>query len=70
MSLRIENADPSLDIKNIFYAHNVLCDVRGDKIRVAPVGLYTTFADIFYFVEKLKVVYEEVTKVNIYTQRN
>ena len=60
MSLRIKDADPTLDIKNIFFKHNVLCDVRGDKIRIAPVGLYTTFVDVFNFVEKLKVVYGEV----------
>lgn len=57
LSIRIPNMNSAVDVKNTFYDLGVMCDVRGDKIRVAPIALYTTFADIFRFVEKLKVVY-------------
>jgi len=31
----------------------VVCDVRRDVLRVAPMGLYNTFQDVFYFVCQL-----------------
>ncbi len=33
----------------------IVCDVRGNVVRVAPMGLYTTFRDVFCFVERLKM---------------
>ena len=56
LSLRIKGASAESEMEKIFLNHGVICDARKDLIRVAPMGLYTTFSDVFNFVEKLKLI--------------
>lgn len=56
LSLRIERLQQKSDIEKTFYNEGIICDVRNDLIRVAPMGLYSTFSDVFLFVEKLKMI--------------
>lgn len=56
LSLRIHCGKPGSVIEEKLFDLGVVCDVRGDLIRVAPMGLYTTFNDVFHFVEKLTLV--------------
>ncbi len=56
LSLRLRHADKTMALEEKFFHHGVICDVRGSLVRVAPMGLYTTFTDVFNFVEKLKVI--------------
>lgn len=56
LSFRIKWINQKSEIEKMFFDHGVICDVRGDLVRIAPMGLYSTFNDIFNFVEKLKVI--------------
>ncbi len=62
LSLRIKHSTNHLDIEELFFQYGVICDVRGDLVRVAPMGLYTTFVDVFNFADKLKQVCNEIKK--------
>lgn len=53
LSLAIKNMRENFPIEEMLREHGVICDVRGNLVRVAPMGLYTSFCDIFRFVEKL-----------------
>ncbi|MDP3558916.1 MAG: kynureninase [Legionellaceae bacterium] len=57
LSLRLK-ALPAVDnhLEHVFLEHGVVCDVRGDLVRVAPMGLYSTYKDIFCFVQQLKKI--------------
>ncbi len=61
LSLRIPCFDQEPEIENLFFKHGIIVDVRGDIVRVAPMGLYTQFADLFRFVEKLKRIFLELS---------
>lgn len=56
LSLRMKQANPQIEINNLLWDKGVVCDARKDLFRVAPMGLYTTFVDVFNFVEKLKQI--------------
>lgn len=60
LSFLIKFVNHHLEIENIFFNNGVICDVRAGLVRVAPMGLYTTFTDIFNFVEKLKRICTEL----------
>ncbi len=60
LSLRLQHADKTISLEKIFYQQGIICDVRDDLVRVAPMGLYTTFLDVFRFVDKLKTICLEV----------
>lgn len=44
------------DIAQALLEKGVVCDVRGKIIRVAPMGLYTRFVDVFHFVGILEEI--------------
>lgn len=56
LSLRFRSMHGKADVENVFFEHGIICDVRKDLVRVAPMGLYTRFMDVFDFVEKLKLI--------------
>jgi kynureninase len=60
LSLRFLHADKALALEEKFFHYGVICDVRGDLVRVAPMGLYTTFADVFHFMDKLTMICLEI----------
>ncbi len=60
LSFRINCSNNKNEIDKIFFKHGVICDARSGLVRVAPMGLYTTFSDIFHFVEKLKIICKEL----------
>jgi kynureninase len=59
LSIRL-HTNTSLDIDNILHqlkSHGVICDVRQpDVLRIAPVPLYNSYADVYDFVKILKQV--------------
>jgi len=52
------------DIEAILADEGVVCDVRGNVIRVAPTPLYNTFTDVYKFVHILKKVLDQLQKEN------
>lgn len=56
LSLRIKCSADGDVIEEKLLDLGVICDVRSDLIRVAPMGLYTTYLDVFSFVEKLAII--------------
>jgi len=56
LSFRLKLMDGKSDIEEMFFHHGIICDVRKDLVRVAPMGLYSQFIDLFRFVEKLKLI--------------
>jgi kynureninase len=56
LSLAIEGIQKNTHIEKALLDLGIICDVRGNVVRVAPMGLYTTFHDVFCFVEKLKLI--------------
>lgn len=54
ISLRIKNLPKDSHAEKILLEHDVVCDARGNLIRVAPMGLYTTFSDVSRFADVLK----------------
>jgi len=54
LSFHLLHNGPSFDIEKRLWEQGIICDTRGNLVRVAPMGLYTTFQDVFVFVEKLK----------------
>lgn len=56
LSFRIKSTDKKVAFEKMLVEQGVICDARGDLVRVAPMGLYSTFVDIFNFVEKLKSI--------------
>jgi len=56
LSLRLQSMDENSHIEEMFFDQGVICDVRRDLMRVAPMGLYTRFIDVFNFVQKLKQI--------------
>jgi len=59
LSLNVECGKPAAEIEKKLFDLGVVCDVRGKIIRVAPMGLYTTYRDIFEFVKRLAIVCHE-----------
>jgi|SRR3989344_313456 len=56
LSFRLKSMDGKSDIEEMFFHYGIICDVRKDLVRVAPMGLYTKFIDVLNFVEKLKLI--------------
>ncbi len=56
LSLRFKSADENTNMAEILFQQGIICDARKDLVRVAPMGLYTQFVDVFNFVEKLKLI--------------
>lgn len=62
LSFRMQDIDVTkYEIEKIFVDEGIICDVRGNLIRVAPMGLYTSFLDVYKFVEKFKLIYQTLT---------
>ncbi|HSW93260.1 MAG TPA: kynureninase [Gammaproteobacteria bacterium] len=59
LSLRFKFLHENSDAENLFFEQGIICDVRKDLVRVAPMGLYTRFIDVFNFVEKLKLIFKD-----------
>lgn len=53
LTLRLKNLQTNQEVEKIFLNHGVVCDVRSNLIRVAPMGMYNTFMDVSYFIEVL-----------------
>jgi kynureninase len=60
LSLRLNHADKKIDMEIMFHEHGVICDARRDLIRVAPMGLYNTYEDVYKFVQTAKVICESL----------
>jgi kynureninase len=56
LSLRLNTFDEKSKMEELFFDEGVICDVRKNLVRVAPMGLYTRFVDVYHFVLKLKKV--------------
>lgn len=48
--------DKKISLEKLLHENNIICDTRGDLIRVAPMGLYTTYQDVFNFVKILQKI--------------
>jgi kynureninase len=60
LSFFIKHTSPPHKIEKIFFNHSIICDVRGNVVRIAPMGLYTSFKDLYHFVSKLKLICHEL----------
>ena len=56
LSLRLKTTESVNNLEHVFLERGVVCDVRGDLVRVAPMGLYNTYQDVVYFVQQLVAV--------------
>lgn len=56
ISFSLHSQSAALSMEKLFLAHQVVCDVRPGVIRVAPFGLYNTYAQIDDFISILEDV--------------
>jgi len=56
LSLRLKTTESVNNLEHVFLERGVVCDVRGDLVRVAPMGLNNTYQDVVYFVQQLVAV--------------
>lgn len=59
LSLRAKGITDLALVERRLLQSRVVCDLRQELIRVAPMGLYNTYQDVFYFVEQLQQYFLE-----------
>lgn len=65
LSFNLPHVNHKSEIEKIFFDHGIICDVRGGGlVRVAPMGLYISFIDVFNFVENLELIVTGIKKLN------
>jgi kynureninase len=60
LSLRFASAELCSQLAQKLWEHKIIADVRSDVIRVAPMGLYTRFIDVYNLTEKLVQAYHNL----------
>lgn len=53
LSLHLESG---AELEELLWQQGVVCDTRAPIIRVAPMGLYNTYEDVYEFVQRLKSI--------------
>jgi kynureninase len=56
LSFRLTSQIDAHEIERKLFDVGIVCDVRKDLLRVAPMGLYTNFEDLLRFVHQLKII--------------
>jgi kynureninase len=59
LSLRVTAFQSMAQVELLFLERGIVCDVRGTLVRVAAMGLYNSYQDVFYFVQQLQQIITE-----------
>jgi kynureninase len=60
LSLRVIAFQSMEQVEQLFLDKGIVCDVRDKLVRVAPMGLYNSYQDVFYFVQQLRQIIAEI----------